>query len=72
MRVVLLEDVRRDSCAPRLALTRVNEQLVALSDEEAAAGRDTELAILSRDLIDERIDGRIRGVSVGAIQSAQL
>lgn len=72
MRVVLLEDVRRDSCALRLALTRVNAQLVALSDEEAAAGRDTELAILSRDLIDERIDGRIRGVSVGAIQSAQL
>lgn len=72
MRVVLLEDVRGDSCALRLALTRVNAQLVALSDEEAAAGRDTELAILSRDLIDERIDGRIRGVSVGAIQSAQL
>lgn len=72
MRVVLLEDVRGDSCALRLALTRVNAQLVALSDEEAAAGRDTELAILSRDLIDERIDGRIHGVSVGAIQSAQL
>lgn len=72
MRVVLLEDVRGDSCALRLALTRVNAQLVALSDEEAAAGRDTELAILSRDLIDERIDGRIRGVSVGAIQSTQL
>lgn len=46
--------------------------VVALSDEETAAGRDTELAILSRDLIDERTNGRIRGVSVGAIQSAQL
>lgn len=48
--------------------------VVALSDEEAAAaaGRDTEVAILSCDLIDERVNGRIRGVSVGAIQSAQL
>lgn len=73
MRVVLLEEARRDSCALRLANKRATGIVVALSDEEAAAaGRDTELAILSRDLIDERVNGRIRGVSVGAIQSAQL